>query len=423
MSRTYLILLSLAVLTALLLFSLMQMEKSMLHEGFIPSDVYTYMSSADLLYQEAKPHPTRPLGYAALLGLPSLFIGQPTTAQYVYWALALNAIAWLITILFLYKTLRLMSSPKAAAVGAGFFIFCLGNMFHISLALTETTTCLFLTLSGWFFVKNLQTKNSAYLFHGAAMLNISLLFRPGMFYFALLVSVALAVFALIKKRKNMLQHPVWLLSLVLVTVQLTAMYQSYGKFTPSFVDKATWYFYLGAEAEAKAQGHRYEEEVKQRRASYPQGDWKALSRLSKEDMAHQLSSNTGILFQEYFSNVIENAHHGSHPIKYAQQVNNRGGFGDSILFISRIQNVLLFLAPLIVCIGLIIRKKRPPLPLLLMLGTVLYIIATSGVSFWQGDRFFIVFYPLVIVLGLYTWNLLQKSVDFRLQNSDLLLQK
>jgi hypothetical protein len=257
------------------------------------------MSAAGMLYEEGKPHPTRPMGYAALLGIPSLIMGKLTTEQYINWGIFLNVLAWLLTIFYLHKSLELFLNSRWALGGTVFFVLCMGNLFHNSLVLTETWTCLFITFSCYFLFKSHVTGQDKYAASAVAMLCLSVMFRPGMYYLALLFLLGLVAYFLFRKKLKYLLNASLLLALGLVLVQNFAIKTHYGNFTPSYVDKTTWFNYLGTKVHAVVNEQSYQEAMRQRQEAGDLDDWKSLSRTSTDDLKRTLMDHPWIFWRSF----------------------------------------------------------------------------------------------------------------------------
>ena len=390
-----------SLLIAVCIFKLLQLEDCIYEKAWISQDSSGYIEAADLLYNERAVHPVRPLGYAFILGLPNLVIDGPSVEQYIIWSFVINMLSWLATILLLFKTLNLFLSKRTSFWVSLVFTTCLGSMVHSAMVLTESMTGFLLMLACYYLFVYQKSKHVSHLLLAAAVLNVSILFRPGMYYFALLFTLGLVLYIAFSQKFKLLLHAAFLVSIILVAVQLISMKQSFGDFTPSYIDKVTWYRYLGAQANATLNNRDHREERMERDSILQEKNWSERSLLAKEDMKKQLFTNADNVTKEYLGNIIGNSYGGSHGIKRARIIHAEPTYtriNKSLELISKIQQGAAFLIFLAASLFIVIFRKRKNLALLLSCGLILYIIATSGISFWQGDRFYIVFYPLLIVI-------------------------
>ncbi|MBN2616205.1 MAG: hypothetical protein JXR71_10985 [Bacteroidales bacterium] len=207
----------------------------------------------------------------------------------------------------------------------------------------------------------------------------------------------------------------FLLSLVLMGVQITAMYKTYGKATPSFIDKTTWYFYLGAEAQAAYTGITLQDERAARSEMLEGKSWKEISKLSTQDLLRQLRDNKKYLIQQYLKNEAQNTVGASYAIWKSPLFAGshfRKILAHVLAFVSRLQNVfyvLLVLASLWL-FGVQYRKLNPAV--LILFSIPLYLIFTSGISFGQGDRFNLVFFPLILIVFAYVGSFVPRLKDW-----------
>ncbi len=171
---------------------------------------------------------------------------------------------------------------------------------------------------------------------------------------------------------------------------------TYHKATLSFIDKTTWYIYLGAEAEADRRATAYGEIREERDSVFKQLDWRTKSDIASADMSEQLKHNVGNVFKNYLANILENSTTGNGVIKAISKT-QQGRlyyvvFG--LYLVSVAQEIFYIVLVLLMGVWVLVRWKSADLVDAFLLLCCAYLIITSGISFWQGDRFFIVFFPL-----------------------------
>lgn len=391
----------LAVAFALLFGLVLSYSPCVFSADFIPNDTHSYIDAAEKLYREHSPHRFRTLGYAALLGLPELVVSAPNQNVFITFGILLNVIAWILTLVFVFKTLSLFLNRKTAFAGAIVIMFSIGLLAQTFLVLTESITTLLISIVTYFLMKNERSKDYSYIVFATGFINLMVLFRPGFIYLSILFSL-IAISIILWKKLFRSKATLWLvLSLFLLSLQYVAMYRSYGKWTASFVDKIAWYYCLGAQSEAIARGEKFTDVHDERLALWQVDNPLEQARISSEDMKHQLKENTGIVLLRYTGNLIENSYGGSYGIRAlnACKPDASSLYKNSveILFsLTRLQN-LLYIALLILSFFLML-KRRVSLSLWFLIVVIGYNFLTSGMAVWQGDRFHIVLYPSILIL-------------------------
>lgn len=409
MRKNQYILLFVSLIFVLLIFVLLQLGKFVFGENYIPSDSYEYINASNILYKEFIPHPTRPLGYAFILGLPNLFIDSVSLKGYLIFSVILNLFFWFGTIILLYKSLHLFIGKRSSFFATLFFIICIGNVTQIFYVLTETVVTFLLLLMSYFLLIHIKNKNTKYLILGVSVLNIIILFKPGMFYFAGFISLSLMLYLFYIRKIKKLKSFYFILSVLLVAIQFSSIYKTYGNITPSYIGKLAWYHYLGAKSNAKANNISYSKESDIRLSTFKDLNWNDKSRVSVIDFKNQITGNFNNVLIVYAKNIFGNISIGSGAIPlYDNEKNNISNlrFNRILWQISRYQNILFVFLFLMSLVLIFYYRRKVNAFILISSGVVLYTILTSGISFLQGDRFHIVFYPLVIINILYllSWN-------------------
>lgn len=407
MKKNYYILLFISLIFVLFIFEFLQLGKFIFDENYISSDSYEYINASNMLYKEFIAHPTRPLGYAFILGLPNLFLDSVSIKGYLIFSLILNLLFWLGTVVIMYKSLRLFIGKKSSFFATLLFIFCIGNVTQIFHVLSETVTTFLLVLMSYYLLTYVNSRNVKQLILGVSVLNIVILFRPGMFYFAGFVTISLLFYLFFTRNLKQLKSGSFILSVLFVAIQCSYIYKAYGNVTPSYIGSLAWYHYLGAQSYAKANNTSYLKEREIRLSTFKGLNWNKKNHISKIDFKDQFTSNLNNVLIEYVKNIYGNTNIGSGTIPIYVN-NSKSGLKINIILweISRYQNILFVFLSLFSFVFILYYRKKVDVFILISSGTVLYIILISGISFWQGDRFHIVFYPLVIINILYllSWN-------------------
>ena len=380
---------------------------------FIPPDSFSYIEASNMLFQNLEAHANRPLGFALLLGLPNLIFQSLTSDQYISFGLVLNFLSWGGSLFFFYKTISLTFGKKTSFWSTLLLILCVGSMAHVFLLLTESLVQFLLTLIAYLILKYHKHKKQVNLIAAASIMNGLVLIRPGFFYLSILFSILLLVFLIYKNRLWQAGTIGFVVSLLFVGLQLLVIQRTYGNLTPSYIDKIAWYKYLGTESAAAKAQTDFSTERTLRKAILKDKSWKETSAISVADMKDQLRHNLGNVWTEYLGNLKDNTKAGSYAIKVTlsekikkENIGNVAVVADFLFRMSSKQNSF-FIALFVLSLFLMINYLRlENLVLGTLIITVAYVILTSGVSFWQGDRFHFILYPLIVIIFL---NLAHKN--------------
>lgn len=372
---------------------LLQLE----HQTYIFPDTYSYILSIKQLFFEFKFNDHRPFLFSFLNGIPLLF---NLPIEYVFkWSLLLNSIAWLGTILLIYKILSVSGTKRIAFVFSLVYIFTIGSLSIVFHLLTEPIFTFFLILVVYLFQKVELTKNNKFLSFAIALLILSLLIKPILKFFILIVIIfhfknILNVF---KSKFSIIIY----ISISLVILQMYCIKKTYGDFTISTIDTSTYYNYLGTKADCFKKDIKFEQGTNPRHVYLSKLSNLERKKIAIEDFKEQLKSNKINLFKAYFSNLYINSTKGSASIFGFENKRNTWFF-NSVQFvfkaISKGQNVIFTIFGVIASILFLIRNKEKEKELKLVSLTILYLFFISGISSDQGDRLHIVFFPLVLIL-------------------------
>ncbi len=389
-----------ALSIALIYFLCFGLQDLIFSSAFITRDSDSYMHAADMLYKNGEPHAMRPLGFALILGLPNLLFKTVTQEHYVVFGVCMNLLCWIGSVVFLFKSLKLFFLPRISFLIASVSILCIGSLAQVFFVLTESVTSFGLSIIAFNLLLYSKNNNLKHLIISCSLMNVLILIRPGFFYLGVLFSLVLIAFLLYRRYKSMVMYLVFGVSVLSVCAQIVMMHRTYGIASVSFIDKVTWYYYLGAETEAKLSGSYYMDIYHQRHEYLGKKTYKEIVSECSADMKDALKQHPTIVLKEYGKNLIENSYGGSFAISALSYNESKGDFRQSItkaLFnFSRLQNVFfigLFVVSLYLMIG-----KRLNLGLVLLTAIIGYVILTSGISFWQGDRFHFILYPSIILL-------------------------
>jgi hypothetical protein len=366
-------------------------------QTYIFPDSYSYLLSIKQFFFEFKLNDHRPFLFSLLNGIPLLFnLSIDTIFE---WSFFLNIISWLGIILLIYKISSTFINREKAFIFSLIYVFLIGSLGIVFHLLTETFFTFFLTLIIYQFRKFELTKNNKYLSYAIALLFLSLLIKPILKFFVLVVIIFYYkdVFELIKSKFSILIY----LSISLVFFQMYSLRKTYGIFTISTIDASTYYNYLGTKADCFKNNIEFEQGHNQRHLYFSKLSLLEKKEVAIEDLKQQIKSNKINLLKTYFSNLYINTSKGSASVFGCDNKMNTRYFSVvQFVFkaISKIQNILFTLFGVIVSIIILRRNEQEEKTLKIVSLAILYLFFISGVSSDQGDRLHIVFFPLVIIL-------------------------
>ena len=396
----------------------LQLFTNIHHTDYIATDSYTYMEAGKLLYTEGKPHPTRPYLSGAILGLPYLFNSNASIHSVVNFNLLLNLALWFSTILLVYKTVLLFASQKLAFYTCLAYLFCVGAIGFVGLILTETLSAFMMTGAVYLGFRFEKTSQIGSLLGAISIMLLLVLVKPGMVYWSLLLAV-LGISFFVKSRKLSIKFTIPIVaSLGLIFIQAQQVDAHYGKFGVSLIDKITWFNYLGAEVEAENSGRSLQEVKRERMEVWEHCSWQEITEIGSADMKHNLQENPVSVLKLFALNISNNAIGKSAGLAAAKDYKQSSFFSPlqkALLLLSMAQNFLFVLGS--VFLGLwILKGHYLNVATFLAIGTIAYIIFTSGITFKQGDRFNVVFYPVTLMLLSYL--LVKSGITKRLNLTD-----
>jgi hypothetical protein len=389
-----------AVLLIIIYFISLNVGDCIFNEKYIAPDCYSYIDASNMLFNEFKPHPTRTMGFALILGLPKIVNQTITNNQYIAFGIFINFLSWIGGIIFLHKTLSFFLKRKAAFWVTLFSVANLGCLATIFLVLTESVTSLLLSIILYYLVKFSRDKKFINLIFAVSIINLLVVIRPGFFYLSILLSFIILCFIVYKRLWNNKMYSLIIISLFPLIFQILMIYNIYGNLTPSYIDKITWYYYLGAETQSLKTNSTYNIERQQREINLKGKTWNEISQISSSDMKKQLSDNFPELIHEYIKNLFENTKNLSPWIVYTQYATNKKNIISTLLgYISLLQNVF-YISLLGLSLILLIKYYKVNLAIYILIGIALYVFLTSGISASQGDRFHIIIYPMIMTIFL-----------------------
>lgn len=367
-------------------------------QNFHFPDSYSYLLACQELFWEGKFNDHRPILFSLLNGLPLLFT---TKSDLIYsWSIVLNLLAWLGTIHLLFYILKSFLPIKIAFYASLFFVFCIGNVFINFHLLTESiyTFLLILLISQLIaFEKTKKIPNLIYVF---SLLLLGCLIKPitlGLLYLALLFYLSYLP-KLLQGCKSFVLY----FSLLLFLAQLIGMKITYGNFTLSYIDGATYYNYLGTKADGYRIGETFEQGKNTRVLKNKSLSLMQMRQLAKKDFEEQIKNNKTNLFNAYLSNLYTNCTKVSTSVHGCKNVAATPYFDFfQFLFkgISKVENIILSTVGLIASCFVLLFFKQINRAMVFTACCIGYIIGVSAIGTDQGDRHHIIVFPLIIILG------------------------
>lgn len=388
------VLLLLAIGWALLFSWLLQLQP-----GFSPTgDDGTYLSAARDWYLQGRFNDSRPLLIATLNGIPYWFGFGDSGA--IAWSNALNLLCWGLSSLLVFKTTATFGTRKNAFIAAAIFIFCIGNLANAFNLLSEPVFVFLLLLSVWLLALYEKTKKGKFITWAISVLLMAILVKP----LALGITLIVAVFYF-KKHKEVFWNKsavLLVLPVFLLAFQLIGMKRQFGQYTISYVGTATYYNYLGGQADCLQKGIPFVPGENKRAKYFNQLTNRQQRKLATDDFKRQLHDNKLNLAKSYLLGLYSNSSKASFIVSEATNKRQTSYFEAAYLVLkslSKLQTILFTVVGILLALLVLLRRETAALSKTAALA-ILYIFLVSGMSSMQCDRFHLVFFPLVIILGM-----------------------
>lgn len=362
-------------------------------EYLITRDSSSYEQAGDYLLN-GKLHSIRTLGYPSVL----LLIDKISSSEVFYqWCIyLLQVILW---IGILKMCIRFIPAKKGAWSLLIILLFINPSFVrYAGLIMTEVYFTFWVVLGFVFLQSYFKKEKTIQAFLFIISLCITTLIRPGFLYFTL-ISIALCSFYLLVQKKYLSTLVIIIASILLLAVPMRIMKRTYGNFTLSYIDKVTQYRYLNSQCIALMTGNSVQNTMKERDAQLrlKKLDLPTLSINTSKETKQLLIQNPAKLLQAFGKNLFTNFHAGNNYLRTDLPV-----IGKHLIGLSRIINMLFVIALLVITPMFIIRFLRTkPKKKYFFSGVLLlycfYCWFTSGISFFQGDRFNIIWMPLFVI--------------------------
>ena len=425
------VLLIIALLYFIVLSILIPFPENYTHHLYILPDSLTYLNAAKLIYKSGFTFdPTRPFGYPILIGLPYL-AGISGFLSILKFSVFINICCWLLSVLFLYKTIKQLINGKTAFYITLIFIFTFSYIYFIYQAMTESLFTLLVILFSYCLMRYFEAKKYTFLLASLFFLCYSVVVRPISFY----ICTAFFVYCIWLAFKNK-DLRLFFLSIIIFTstigLQMGMIYRESGKFAISFIQNYTMdrflitrAAYLKEKNEAAFKLHsydNYQEFLIYYNKKWDPKDsvynaitnehdiiryWATSDGDYKKDIANELRNDKTYFFKSYLYNLLENVKNGSffpRLITWEQKKKKFEALKTNVNNITSFQNKvfcsLMFIMSLVVFISFLFHRPFRNRDLIftgILNIIMIYLFLASGISFWQADRFNIVWYPLLMI--------------------------
>ncbi|HTA82485.1 MAG TPA: hypothetical protein VK783_06125 [Bacteroidia bacterium] len=409
--KTEYFILVIALLVFIVFSYVTQIYESYMHKemGLIGTDAIFFFNAATNFYSHFQADWARPLGYPAIIGLPLIF--NAGKHSILLWNMAVNLTAWILTSIFIFKTVVLFARKGIAIVASMIFLLCVGNLEYVYFMLSETVYICLLVAVVYFVANYLAKENVASLGWAYFFYCYSLLVRPTLIVIAPFV-LFFMLYVVVKywkiaPRKIMNRYILFfLLGSGIVLGQCDLMKRDVGVFNITVDGALTTYRYIGAYAKSMQNKTNLIKEWKSREETIlgiaRKRHWKELDSLGNADIREQLRNNTWNYFKALRIDISANTFTGG-----AFKLTNihQWPFFDSLTYIcfllSYWQNVVFTFFIILSGVLVFFVKKttgnNAGIVFFISFALGAGVIVTSGVSFWELNRFNIVGTPFVLI--------------------------
>lgn len=361
-----------------------------------------------------KPDSFRTIGYPLFL---RLVLNEEFSALKFHTLYIIQLLLWIISCLIFFRIVTHYASQKMS------FIFCLSVvvnptfMIYTHAILTEILFLSLLILSSYFIHLYFKLKKQYFLYVSFAIICVATLVRPGLLW---LNGFALIYFTFLSTKKFSSFSIFTLIFLCFIGTEMSRYYNQFGLVKLSIIDDITTYRYLNAQAKSFVKNCSTIEAMATQDSSLNLNQKvSSLSSFCKKDFKELRSKHLIEIARAFIFDLYSNFHTGNVSYKSAnkEQANH-------LFNITRIFNMLFVIGLIfynfIFLYSYLKHKLRTDntfkiLTWLLILTNYLWIV--SGVSFWQGDRFNVVWFPLFVIILSISFNIFRSQKQLIIENS------
>jgi len=361
-------------------------------------DCENYFESAIYLFKNFEVHYYRPIGMSIIYGLPILF-GYDNYLDLYNYVIIINILFYTGIIIYFFKICCLFFDKKKSFYFSLVLLTYFGISLHLNEMLSEIPFIFFTLIAFYCLAKYYILGKTDYLFYAISLFLFTILIRPGILYFAF----GIFIFYLFTIHKNWSIKRVLILIIpaILILFQMIKMKEKYGNYTISYIDAVTYYNYLGSKAICLKYDKTLNQNSNKRADFIFNQTYKNQKNISYQDLIYQIKNNTNYLVKAYIDDVEENTKTATSRLQNLKNIKNEKYFDLKIKLFSEItewQNKLTTLFGLLLAIYFTITFNKHNKVVFVFALYFIYIFFISGISSTQGDRFHIVFYPIVLIL-------------------------
>ncbi len=364
-------------------------------------DCENYLESAIYLFKNFEVHYYRPIGMSIIYGFPIMF-GYDSYLDLYNYVIIINIFFYIGIIIYFFKICSLFFDKKKSFYFSLLLITYFGISLHINELLSEIAFIFFTLIAFYCLAKYYIWNKTDYLFYAISLFLFTILIRPGIFYFAFGILI-LNLFTIYKnwsiKRILILIVPAFL-----ILFQMIKMKEQYGNYTISYIDAVTYYNYLGSKSIGLKNNKILNQNSNKRADFIFNQTYKNQKNIAYQDLIYQIKNNTYYLVKAYIDDLEENTKTATSRLQNLKNIKNEKYFDEKIKLFSEItewQNKLTTLFGLLLALYFTITYNKHNKIVFVFVLYFIYIFFISGISSTQGDRFHIVFYPIVLLLLLF----------------------
>ena len=364
-------------------------------------DCENYLESAIYLFKNFEVHYYRPIGMSIIYGFPIMF-GYDSYLDLYNYVIIINILFYIGIIIYFFKICSLFFDKKKSFYFSLLLITYFGISLHINELLTEIPFIFFILVAFYCLSKYYILNKTDYLFYAISLFLFTILIRPGIFYFAF----GIFIFYLLTIYKNWSIKRILILIVpaLLILFQMIKMNEQYGNYTISYIDAVTYYNYLGSKSIGLKNNKILNQNSNKRADFIFNQTYKNQKNIAYQDLIYQIKNNTYYLVKAYIDDLEENTKTGTSRLQNLKNIKNEKYFDEKIKLFSEItewQNKLTTLFGLLLALYFTITYNKHNKIVFVFVLYFIYIFFISGISSTQGDRFHIVFYPIVLLLLLF----------------------
>jgi hypothetical protein len=364
-------------------------------------DCENYLESAIYLFKNFEVHYYRPIGMSIIYGFPIMF-GYDSYLDLYNYVIIINILFYIGIIIYFFKICSLFFDKKKSFYFSLLLITYFGISLHINELLSEIPFIFFILVAFYCLSKYYILNKTDYLFYANSIFLFTILIRPGIFYFAF----GNFIFYLLTIYKNWSIKRILILIVpaFLILFQMIKMNEQYGNYTISYIDAVTYYNYLGSKSIGLKNNKILNQNSNKRADFIFNQTYKNQKNIAYQDLIYQIKNNTYYLVKAYIDDLEENTKTGTSRLQNLKNLKNEKYFDKKIKLFSEItewQNKLTTLFGLLLALYFTITYNKHNKIVFVFVLYFIYIFFISGISSTQGDRFHIVFYPIVLLLLLF----------------------